>query len=96
MFTYLHNVTVAVKAQEEHDSNVKAFLEAIHFNKTKTISTVSDIQILRYVVGNGLIKPDPESLLLLRELPPPTSFISKAVDPPIPSGSTALLMKLDH
>ena len=62
-FPYLDNVTVAGKIQEEHDSNAQAFVKTIDrnnftLNETKTISSVSNIQILGYVVGNGLIKPE--------------------------------------
>ena len=78
-FPYLDNVTVAGRTQEEHDLNVKAFLEAISrnyftLNESKTISSVPEIQILGYVVGNGLIRPDPERLRPLQDFPPPTTF----------------------
>ena len=56
-YAYLDNVTVAGSTQLEHDSNVKAFFDAIHpqnftLNKNKTISSVSDIKIFKYVVEN--------------------------------------------
>ena len=64
-YAYLDNVTVAGSTQLEHDRNVKAFIDAIccqnfTLNENKTISSVSDIKILGYVVGNKCIKPDPE------------------------------------
>ena len=78
-FPYLDNVTVAGKTQAEHDANVEAFLEAIKrnnftLNDSKTITSVPKFQILRYKVGHGLIKPDPERLRPLKEFPPPTNF----------------------
>ena len=77
-FSYLDNITVAGRTQEEHDFNVKQLLDAFQrrnwtLNDSKTIASVSSINILGYLVGNGEIKPDPERLRPLRELPPPTS-----------------------
>ena len=66
--------------EAERDANVKkVFLEAINrnnfiLNDSKTITSVSKIQILGYEVGHGLIKPDPERLRPLKEFPPPTNF----------------------
>ena len=62
-FPYVDNVTIAGKIQEEHDFNAQAFPKAINrnnftLNETKTIILVSNIRILSYVVGNGLIKLD--------------------------------------
>ena len=64
--------------QEEHDANVSAFLDALkrrhlNLNDSKTISSVSDISILGYRVGNGTIRPDPERLQPLLDLPPPNN-----------------------
>ena len=42
-------------------------------NNSKTINSVSSINILGYLVGNGIIKPDPERLHPLEQLPPPTN-----------------------
>ena len=36
-----------------------------------TVESVTEINILRYCVGNGQIKPDPNRLRPLLELPPP-------------------------
>ena len=69
-------VTIAVRDQEEHDNNVMSFLAAIRrrnftLNESKTIVSQKDIQILGYVVGNGIVKPDPERMRALNEFPPP-------------------------
>ena len=66
-YAYLDNVTVAGSTQLEHDRNVKVFIDAIcrrnfTLNENKTISSVSDIKILGYVVGKKCIKPDPERM----------------------------------
>ena len=75
-FPYLDNVTVGGNCQKEHDENVSQFLQSIRkrglrLNQNKTISSVSCINILGYSVGNGIIKPDPERLKPLLELPAP-------------------------
>jgi len=79
IWIYLDNVTVAGRDQEEHDDNVKSFLAAIRrrnftLNESKTIVSQNDIHILGYVVGNGVVKPDPERMRALTEFPPPTGF----------------------
>ena len=76
---YLDNVTVAGRNQLEHDDNVKAFLDAINrrnftLNETKTVKSVSNINILGYVVGNMHIKPDPERMQPLLNFPPPSNY----------------------
>ena len=58
-----------------------AFLEALkcrhlNLNDSKTVSSVSDISILGYRVGNGTIRPDPERFQPLLDLPPPNNTIS--------------------
>ena len=80
-FPYLDNVTVGGMNQEEHDANVSAFLDALkrrhlNLNDSKTISSVSDISILGYRVRNGTIRPDPERLQPLLDLPPPNNIKS--------------------
>ena len=58
---------------------MKVFIDAIRrqnftLNEIKTISSVSDIKILGYVVGNKCIKPDPERMKPLLNLSPPDNF----------------------
>ena len=62
-FSYLDNITVAGHTQEEHDRNVKRLLECLQrrkwtLNNSKTINSVFSINILGYLVGNGVIKLD--------------------------------------
>ena len=42
-------------------------------NESKTVSSITAINILGYCVGHSLIKPDPHQLQALMELPPPSS-----------------------
>ena len=77
--TYLDNVTVASRNQLEHDDNVKSFLDAINrqnfiLNESKTVKSVSNINILGYVVGSMHIKADPERIQPLLNLPPPSNY----------------------
>ena len=75
-FPYLDNVTIGGRTKEEHDKNVEQFLKALQelnleLNKTKSIFSVDEINILGYRIGNGNIKPDPDRLRPLIELPIP-------------------------
>ena len=77
-FSYLNNITFAGKDQEDHDTNVQRFLQAVQsrnpsLNLSKTLESVKSINILGCCEGNGTIKPDPERLLPLQEFPPPTN-----------------------
>jgi len=63
------------------------FLEAIGrrrfpLNEDKNISTKLNIQILRHVVGNGIVKPDPEPLRTFKEfhLLPVVSRFSRVLE----------------
>lgn len=80
-FPYLDDITVAGHTQEEHDTNVKAFLDVVEklnltLNESKSILSASNINVLGYLIGDGLVKPDPERLRPLRELPPPSNVSS--------------------
>ena len=80
-FPYLDNITVAGRDKTEHDQNVKKFLDTIKtynltLNHSKSIESVPAINILGYWVGNGIIKPDPERLQPLQEIPIPTTIES--------------------
>ena len=75
-FPYLDNVTIGGFSKEQHDKNVERFLESLKkrnllLNHKKTISSVDEISILGYCVGNGCIKPDPDRLRPLLDLPVP-------------------------
>ena len=74
---YLDDITVGGRTQTEHDQNVRAFLEVVKSRHlTLNNSKSSTINVLGYLIGNGIIKPDPDRLRPLQELPPPTSVRS--------------------
>ena len=75
-FPYLDNITVGGKTQCEHDQNVRKLHEALSsrnlvLNESKSVRSVKAINVLGYNVGHHTIKPDPERLIPLLELPPP-------------------------
>ncbi|XP_068229407.1 uncharacterized protein [Palaemon carinicauda] len=66
-------------SQAEHDENVQNFLEVVQkrnltLNEGKSVISVPTINVLGYCVGNNVIKPDPDRLRPLQELPPPTNM----------------------
>ncbi|XP_068235485.1 uncharacterized protein [Palaemon carinicauda] len=66
-------------SQAEHDENVQNFLEVVQkrnltLNEGKSVISVPTINVLGYCVGNNAIKPDPDRLRPLQELPPPTNM----------------------
>jgi transposase InsO family protein len=80
-FAYLDNVTICGMTQQEHDTNLRRFLEAakvkqIEYNEDKCVFSTTKLHILGYVVENGQMKPDPERLRPLRELPVPVDLKS--------------------
>jgi len=77
-YRYLDNVTVGGRTQAEDDANVQRLLDALArrnmtLNESKTVSSVPEIGILGYRVGYGTMKPDPERLKPLREVPLPAT-----------------------
>ena len=80
-FTYLDNITVAGRTQEEHDYNVSRFLDAVQkykltLNHSKTVKSVQSLNILGYHVGYRQIQPDTLRLKPLQELEPPQTLKS--------------------
>ena len=53
-------------------------MKSRHFtlNNSKSVVSASTINVLGYLIGNDVIKPDPDRLRPLQELPPPTSVCS--------------------
>lgn len=75
-FAYVDNITVAGDDQDEHDRNVLHFLSickkyGLTLNHSKTVSSVTSLDILGYRVAKGSIKPDPDRMRPLQELPLP-------------------------
>ena len=80
-FPYLDNITIAGRDQAEHDACVKQFLDAIKrrsltMNESKSVLSVTAINILGYEISNGTIKPDKDRMKPLYEMPPPTCMTS--------------------
>ena len=72
-FTYIDNVTVCGKNQEEHDRNLAHFLDCarkynLTFNEDKSCLGAKEIKLLGFLVSKGNIQPDPERLQPLKEL----------------------------
>ena len=75
-FVYLDNITVCGRDQAEHDENLQKLLKAakkcsLTFNEDKCSYSVASVDLLGYVIGHGTLRPDPERLRPLQELPPP-------------------------
>ena len=80
-YAYLDDVTICGMTQEEHDDNLNKFLEAakkrnMSYNEEKCTFSTRRLSILGYVVEDGLIRPDPERLRPLRDLPLPRDMKS--------------------
>ena len=72
---YLDNLTVGGKDQQSHDQNLKALEQAalkehFTFNENMCQFNRSQINLLGHLVGNDVIKPDPERITALNELKP--------------------------
>ena len=74
-FPYLDNVLIGSDNQEDHVLKMNIFLESVALrgltiNDLKTVKSVTSLNTLGYCIGSGIIKPDPENLHALQELPP--------------------------
>ena len=81
-FAYLDNITICGRDQAHHDENLSKFMEAakrrnLVFNEGKCVFSTRTISILGSVVSKGEIKPDPERLKPLQELPAPVDLKSQ-------------------
>ena len=77
-FAYIDNVTIGGMTKEEHDKNSRLFEEIcrernITLNESKITKDARVINILGYQVGNGMVAPEPERLMPLREMRPPST-----------------------
>ena len=73
---YVDNITVAGNDQSEHDANVSKFLKAttkygLTLNESKTVSSVKSLKLLGYCVSKNCIRPDPDRMQPLLDLPLP-------------------------
>ena len=77
-FAYLDNITVCGKTREEHDANLQRFLDVatkhnLTFNKNKCVYSSDCISLLGYQICNGTLRPDPERVKSLLNMPVPTA-----------------------
>ena len=75
-FAYLDNVTICGKNQAHHDYNLERFLKAaksrnLTYNPQKCVFSTKTLNILGNVVSEGEIRPDPDRMKALYDLPPP-------------------------
>ena len=82
-FAYVDNVTICGNTQEEHDTNLNKFLDVakkynMTFNDDKSIISATSIKFLGHVISKGTIRPDPDRLRPLQELPAPHNLASQA------------------
>ena len=77
---YLDNITVAGKTQEKHDKNLQRFLDVVKkynlTNKSKCIFSSTCINLLGYEIMSGTLKPDPERIKPILEIPVPDNLKS--------------------
>ncbi|XP_071814632.1 uncharacterized protein [Apostichopus japonicus] len=78
-FAYLDDVTVGGANEAELVRNQAKFLDAarrknITFNENKSVIATKQLSILGYVIEDGELRPDPERLRPLKELPIPQNL----------------------
>ena len=78
VYAYVDNITVSGYDKADHDLKLKALLAAseaenLTFNTDKCVFEKNQIDLLGYRVSHLKIRPDPERLRPLRELPLPKS-----------------------
>ena len=81
-FAYVDNITICGNTQEEHDANLNKFLDVakkhnMTFNDDKSIISTTSIQLLGHMISKGTIRPDPDRLRPLQELPAPHNLASQ-------------------
>ena len=77
-FAYLDNITVCGKTRQEHDADLQRFHDVatkhnLTFNKNKCVYSSNCISLLGYQVCIGTLRPDPERVKSLLNMPVPTS-----------------------
>ena len=75
-YAYLDDLTICGRTREEHDENLRRFWEvadALHLtlNRSKCKIGLDTVNILGYSIQRGQLRPDPERLRPLQELPEP-------------------------
>ncbi|VDI81091.1 Hypothetical predicted protein [Mytilus galloprovincialis] len=78
VFVYIDNITIGGMDQTEHDENLRRFLDVadkhqLTFNEDKCVFSVESVDLLGYTISQGVLRPDPDRMKPLRELPVPHS-----------------------
>ena len=73
-FLFVDNITICGRDDEKHDENLKLFMEAtekerLTFSEEKCVFLVNIIDLLGYRISHNSIKPDPDRLAPLLNLP---------------------------
>ena len=73
-FPFVDNITICRRDDDEHDENLKLFMEAaekerLTFSEEKCVFRVNTIDLLGYRISHNSIKPDPDRLAPLLDLP---------------------------
>ena len=81
-YAYLDNLTVCGRDQDEHDTNLSRFLDAakkynLKFNYQKCTYSTTSKKLLGYDVNNGEIRPDPDPLQPLHDIPVPQNLSAR-------------------
>lgn len=81
-FAYVDDITVCGNSQEEHDENLTRFLTVakkygLTINEGKSNYSQTSIATLGYIIGNHQIRPDPERMKPLLEMPIPQNQKAK-------------------
>ena len=76
VYAYLDDITVTESTENEHDINLQKLLDAakadnLTLNQDKSKFKVTSLNLLGYQIAQGEIKPNPERLQALLNLPPP-------------------------
>lgn len=80
-FAYVDNITVCAHSPEELETHVTSFLNTVEkygmtLNEDKTVKSVQKVKILGYEISKGVIKPDPDRMAPLENLPLPENSAS--------------------
>ena len=80
-FPFVDNNTICGRDDDEHDENLKLFIEAaekerLTFSEEKCVFRVNNIDLLGYCISHNSIKPDPDRPAPLLNLPIPEELKS--------------------
>ena len=76
VFPYMDNVTICGHNQEDHDQNLEKFMSAaweanLTLNEDKCVFSTTKLCLLGSEIEHGKIRPDPDRLKPLKEMPVP-------------------------